>query len=64
MAARQVERRLEESKVEAGQLRNRLTLVEKNINEVDSEAKLHRKYFITPSKSIFYFLSVKFCFNV
>ncbi|XP_017797794.1 PREDICTED: transport and Golgi organization protein 1 [Habropoda laboriosa] len=40
--ARQVERRLEESKVEAGQLRNRLTLIEKSINEVDSEAKLHR----------------------
>ncbi|XP_012249555.1 transport and Golgi organization protein 1 isoform X2 [Bombus impatiens] len=40
--ARQVERRLEESKVEAGQLRNRLTLIEKNINDVDSEAKLHR----------------------
>ncbi|XP_053977076.1 LOW QUALITY PROTEIN: transport and Golgi organization protein 1 [Hylaeus volcanicus] len=40
--ARQVERRLEESKVEAGQLRNRLTLIEKNINEADSEAKLHR----------------------
>ncbi|XP_024228234.1 transport and Golgi organization protein 1 isoform X8 [Bombus impatiens] len=41
--ARQVERRLEESKVEAGQLRNRLTLIEKNINDVDSEAKLHRR---------------------
>nr|XP_012149900.1 PREDICTED: transport and Golgi organization protein 1 isoform X1 [Megachile rotundata] len=40
--ARQVERRLEESKVEAGQLRNRLTLIEKNINDADSEAKLHR----------------------
>ncbi|XP_068987853.1 transport and Golgi organization protein 1 isoform X1 [Bombus flavifrons] len=40
--ARQVERRLDESKVEAGQLRNRLTLIEKNINDVDSEAKLHR----------------------
>ncbi|CAK9805458.1 Transport and Golgi organization protein 1 [Anthophora plagiata] len=40
--ARQVERRLEESKVEAGQLRNRLTLIEKSINDVDSEAKLHR----------------------
>ncbi|OAD55515.1 Transport and Golgi organization protein 1 [Eufriesea mexicana] len=40
--ARQVERRLEESKVEAGQLRNRLTLIEKNINDVDPEAKLHR----------------------
>ncbi|XP_031843628.2 transport and golgi organization 1 isoform X2 [Nomia melanderi] len=39
--ARQVERRLEESKVEAGQLRNRLTLIEKNIND-DPEAKLHR----------------------
>ncbi|XP_017877099.1 transport and Golgi organization protein 1 isoform X1 [Ceratina calcarata] len=42
VVARQVERRLEESKVEAGQLRNRLTLIEKNINDVDSEAKLHR----------------------
>ncbi|XP_068987856.1 transport and Golgi organization protein 1 isoform X3 [Bombus flavifrons] len=41
--ARQVERRLDESKVEAGQLRNRLTLIEKNINDVDSEAKLHRR---------------------
>ncbi|KZC04599.1 Transport and Golgi organization protein 1 [Dufourea novaeangliae] len=40
--ARQVERRLEESKVEAGQLRNRLTLIEKNINDVDPEVKLHR----------------------
>nr|XP_034190045.1 transport and Golgi organization protein 1 [Osmia lignaria] len=40
--ARQVERRLEESRVEAGQLRNRLTLIEKNINDADSEAKLHR----------------------
>ncbi|XP_076632872.1 transport and golgi organization 1 [Colletes latitarsis] len=42
VVARQVERRLEESKVEAGQLRNRLTLIEKNINEADSEAKLQR----------------------
>lgn len=50
--ARQVERRLEESKVEAGQLRNRLTLIEKNINDVDSEAKLHRKY----SKQSFFFI--------
>nr|XP_033323581.1 transport and Golgi organization protein 1 isoform X3 [Megalopta genalis] len=41
--ARQVERRLEESKVEAGQLRNRLTLIEKNINDVDPEVKLHRR---------------------
>lgn len=44
VVARQVERRLEESKVEAGQLRNRLTLIEKNINDVDPEVKLHRKY--------------------
>lgn len=44
VVARQVERRLEESKVEAGQLRNRLTLIEKNINDADSEVKLHRKY--------------------
>ncbi|XP_076231591.1 transport and golgi organization 1 [Calliopsis andreniformis] len=42
VVARQVERRLEESKVEAGQLRNRLTLIEKNMNDVDSEVKLHR----------------------
>ncbi|CAL7944532.1 unnamed protein product [Xylocopa violacea] len=42
VVARQVERRLEESKVEAGQLRNRLTLIEKNINDVDMETKLHR----------------------
>lgn len=45
VAARQNERRLEESKAEAGQLRNRLTLVEKNLNHDDSEVKLHRKYF-------------------
>lgn len=44
VAARQNERRLEESKAEAGQLRNRLTLVEKNLNDSDPEAKLHRKY--------------------
>ncbi|CAL1683647.1 unnamed protein product [Lasius platythorax] len=42
VAARQNERRLEESKAEAGQLRNRLTLVEKNLNDTDSEIKLHR----------------------
>lgn len=44
VAARQNERRLEESKAEAGQLSNRLTLVEKNLNDTDPEAKLHRKY--------------------
>lgn len=43
VAARQNERRLEESKAEAGQLRNRLTLVEKNLNDSDPEAKIHRK---------------------
>ncbi|XP_077256353.1 transport and golgi organization 1 isoform X2 [Temnothorax americanus] len=43
VAARQNERRLEESKAEAGQLRNRLTLVEKNLNDTDPEAKLHRR---------------------
>ncbi|KAL6257027.1 hypothetical protein P5V15_011962 [Pogonomyrmex californicus] len=42
VAARQNERRLEESKAEASQLRNRLTLVEKNLNDTDPEAKLHR----------------------
>ncbi|KAL6435813.1 hypothetical protein ACFW04_005586 [Cataglyphis niger] len=44
VAARQNERRLEESKAEASQLRNRLTLVEKNLNlnDTDSEVKLHR----------------------
>ncbi|XP_025267233.1 transport and Golgi organization protein 1 [Camponotus floridanus] len=44
VAARQNERRLEESKAAAGQLRNRLTLVEKNLNlnDTDSEIKLHR----------------------
>ncbi|XP_011335987.2 transport and Golgi organization protein 1 isoform X2 [Ooceraea biroi] len=42
VAARQNERRLEESKAEAGQLRNRLTLVQKNLNDTDPEAKLHR----------------------
>lgn len=45
VAARQNERRLEESKAEAGQLRNRLTLIEKNLNDSDAETKLHRKYF-------------------
>lgn len=47
VAARQNERRLEESKAEAGQLRNRLTLVQKNLNlnDTDPEVKLHRKYF-------------------
>ncbi|KAF7379345.1 hypothetical protein HZH66_014716 [Vespula vulgaris] len=40
--ARQNERRLEESKAEAGQLRNRLTLIEKNINDADADTKLHR----------------------
>lgn len=58
MIARQVERRLEESKVEAGQLRNRLTLIEKNINDADSEAKLHRKCFTV--KNIFYLYRVSF----
>ncbi|XP_029163127.1 transport and Golgi organization protein 1 isoform X2 [Nylanderia fulva] len=44
VAARQNERRLEESKAEAGQLRNRLTLVEKNLNlNDDPEVKLHRR---------------------
>ncbi|XP_011694210.1 PREDICTED: transport and Golgi organization protein 1 isoform X2 [Wasmannia auropunctata] len=43
VAARQNERRLEESKAEASQLRNRLTLVEKNLNDTDPEAKLHRR---------------------
>ncbi|XP_020279324.1 transport and Golgi organization protein 1 isoform X2 [Pseudomyrmex gracilis] len=43
IAARQNERRLVESKAEAGQLRNRLTLVEKNLNDSDAEAKLHRR---------------------
>ncbi|XP_015601269.1 transport and Golgi organization protein 1 isoform X1 [Cephus cinctus] len=40
--ARQCERRLEESKAEASQLRNRLTLVEKSINDSDPDSKLHR----------------------
>ncbi|XP_069704271.1 transport and Golgi organization protein 1-like isoform X2 [Periplaneta americana] len=34
VAARQAERKLEESKQEAGQLRNRLTIVEKNVTNV------------------------------
>ncbi|KAJ8672706.1 hypothetical protein QAD02_003966 [Eretmocerus hayati] len=42
LAARQNERRLEEVKAECSQLRNRLTLVEKSINDVDSDAKLNR----------------------
>lgn len=45
LTARQNERRLEEVKAECSQLRNRLTLVEKNLNDGDSEGKLHRKYF-------------------
>lgn len=46
VAARQAERKLEESKQEAAQLRNRLTMMEKNINN-DLEAKQnHRKFFI------------------
>lgn len=45
VTARQNERRLEEIKAESSQLRNRLTLVEKNINETDPESKIHRKYF-------------------
>ncbi|XP_034943993.1 transport and Golgi organization protein 1 isoform X2 [Chelonus insularis] len=40
--ARQSERRLEESKAESGQLRNRLTLMEKNLSDNESEAKTHR----------------------
>ncbi|XP_057341258.1 transport and Golgi organization protein 1 isoform X2 [Microplitis mediator] len=40
--ARQNERRLEESKAEAGQLRNRLTLLEKNFSDTDSDIKTHR----------------------
>lgn len=42
--ARQNERRLEELKAESGQLRNRLTIVEKSMNDPDPEVKLHRKY--------------------
>lgn len=48
--ARQNERRLEESKAEAGQLRNRLTLIEKNINDADADTKLHRKYSLEKKK--------------
>lgn len=48
--ARQNERRLEELKAESGQLRNRLTLVEKSMNDADPEVKLHRKYFFIPDK--------------
>lgn len=48
--ARQNERRLEESKAEAGQLRNRLTMIEKNINDADADTKLHRKYFLEKKK--------------
>lgn len=47
VTARQTERRLEESKAEAAQLRKSLTLIEKNLNDGDSENKLHRKYTIT-----------------
>ncbi|XP_015185829.1 PREDICTED: transport and Golgi organization protein 1 isoform X1 [Polistes dominula] len=42
VTARQNERRLEESKAEAGQLRNRLTLIEKNLSDADGDTKLHR----------------------
>lgn len=45
VGARQNERRMEEMRAEASQLRNRLTLAEKNLNDSDSETKLHRKYF-------------------
>lgn len=46
VAARQAERKLEETKQEAAQLRNRLTMIEKNINN-DLEAKPnHRKWLI------------------
>ncbi|XP_015121893.1 transport and Golgi organization protein 1 isoform X2 [Diachasma alloeum] len=41
--ARQNERRLEESKSEAAQLRNRLTIIEKNLTETESDVKLHRR---------------------
>ncbi|XP_011305953.1 transport and Golgi organization protein 1 isoform X2 [Fopius arisanus] len=40
--ARQNERRLEESKLESAQLRNRLTLIEKNLTDTESDVKLHR----------------------
>ncbi|XP_044012428.1 transport and Golgi organization protein 1 [Aphidius gifuensis] len=40
--ARQNERRLEESKAESAQLRNRLTMMERNINDTDSDIKVHR----------------------
>ncbi|XP_015185830.1 PREDICTED: transport and Golgi organization protein 1 isoform X2 [Polistes dominula] len=43
VTARQNERRLEESKAEAGQLRNRLTLIEKNLSDADGDTKLHRR---------------------
>ncbi|XP_043473150.1 transport and Golgi organization protein 1 isoform X2 [Leptopilina heterotoma] len=42
VVARQNERRLEELKAESGQLRNRLTIVEKSMNDPDPEVKLHR----------------------
>ncbi|XP_011501053.1 PREDICTED: transport and Golgi organization protein 1 [Ceratosolen solmsi marchali] len=60
VTARQNERRLEEVKAESSQLRNRLTLVEKNINDADPEIKLHRlqsangeahPLFVTPETS-------------
>ncbi|KAK0181694.1 hypothetical protein PV327_003959 [Microctonus hyperodae] len=40
--ARQTERRLEEAKAEAGQLRNRLTLMEKNYSDNEPDVKTHR----------------------
>lgn len=43
VVARQNERRLEESKAESAQLRNRLTMMERNINDSDSDIKVHRK---------------------
>ncbi|KAL7296341.1 hypothetical protein TKK_0010355 [Trichogramma kaykai] len=42
LLARQYERRLEDSKAESSQLRNRLTHVEKNMNDSDADIKLHR----------------------
>lgn len=49
---RQAERKLEESKQEASQLRNRLTVVEKNLsnssitNQADQDAKLQNSVYL------------------
>lgn len=42
LVSRQNERRLEELKLESAQLRKRLTMMETNVNDTDSDIKIHR----------------------